>query len=152
MGLDCYIVHGNDRDKEFTYEDDDRIKDINLCGGMLSGSGSDGSFRGKVYEPLVGELMEHPYLWHIEGEDAHITSQELKEQADALKELLHTVREEYGVFGSNPNDTNCPLDIDDDTIVYQSKHGYEYTLKEVCDLETLFRVASERGAVMTVWW
>ena len=50
MGLDCYIVHGNDRDKGFTHEDDDRIKDINLCGGMLSGSGSDGSFRGKVYE------------------------------------------------------------------------------------------------------
>ena len=56
MGLDCYIVHANDRDKSFTHEDDDRLKDINLCGGMLSGGGSDGSFRGKVYEPLIDEL------------------------------------------------------------------------------------------------
>ena len=143
MGLDCYIVHGNDRDKGFTHEDDDRIKDINLCGGMLSGSGSDGSFRGKVYEPLVGELMEHPYLWHIEGEDAHITSQELKQQADALGQLITAKLEDAEWFEEV---------IEDDTIIYQSKHGYEYTFKEVCDLETLFRVASERGAVMTVWW
>mgnify|MGYP006250168729 FL=1 len=143
MGLDCYIVHGNDRDKGFTHEDDDRIKDINLCGGMLSGSGSDGSFRGKVYEPLVGELMEHPYLWHIEGEDAHITSQELKQQADALGQLITAKLEDAEWFEEV---------VEDDTIIYQSKHGYEYTFKEVCDLETLFRVASERGAVMTVWW
>ena len=143
MGLDCYMVHGNDRDKEFTHKDDDRIKDINLCGGMLSGSGSDGSFRGKVYEPLVGELMEHPYLWHIEGEDAHITSQELKQQADALGQLITAKLEDAEWFEEV---------VEDDTIIYQSKHGYEYTFKEVCDLETLFRVASERGAVMTVWW
>ena len=143
MGLDCYKVHGNDRDKGFTHEDDDRIKDINLCGGMLSGSGSDGSFRGKVYEPLVGELMEHPYLWHIEGEDAHITSQELKQQADALGQLITAKLEDAEWFEEV---------VEDDTIIYQSKHGYEYTFKEVCDLETLFRVASERGAVMTVWW
>tara|TARA_B100000513_G_scaffold39723_1_gene15110 strand:- start:354 stop:785 length:432 start_codon:yes stop_codon:yes gene_type:complete len=143
MGLDCFITHGNDRDKPFTHEDDDRIKDINLCGGMLSGHGADGSFRGKVYEPLVGELMDHPYLWHIEGEDAHITSQELKQQADALGQLITAKLEDAEWFEEV---------IEDDTIIYQSKHGYEYTFKEVCDLETLFRVASERGAVMTVWW
>ena len=57
MGLDCYIVHGNDRDRAFTSKDDERLKDINLCGGMLSGSGSDGSFRGKAYEPLIDDLM-----------------------------------------------------------------------------------------------
>ena len=46
MGLDCYIVHGNDRDKAFTSKDDERIKDIHLCGSMFtSGHGSDGSFR-----------------------------------------------------------------------------------------------------------
>ena len=143
MGLDCYIVHGNDRDKGFTYEDDDRIKDISLCGGMFSGNGANGSFRGKVYEPFVGELMEHPYLWHIEGKDAHITSQELKEQADALGQLITAKLEDADELDEV---------VEDDTIIYQSKHGWEYTFKEVCDLETLFRVASERGAVMTVWW
>ena len=28
MGLDCYIRHGNDHDKAFTQEDDERLKDI----------------------------------------------------------------------------------------------------------------------------
>ena len=143
MGLDCYIVHGNDRDKEFTYKDDDRIKDITLCGAMISGNGANGSFRGKVYEPLVGELMDEPGLWHLDGEDAHITSQELKEQADALGQLITAKLEDADELDEV---------VEDDTIIYQSKHGWEYTFKEVCDLETLFRVASEHGAVMTVWW
>ena len=43
MGLDCYIVHGNDRSKDFTSEDEPRIKDVNLCGGMMSGHGADRS-------------------------------------------------------------------------------------------------------------
>ena len=144
MGLDCFIVHGNDRDKKFTYKDDDRLKDINLCGAMISGNGSDGSFRGKVYEPLVAGLMEHPYLWHIEGEDAHITSQELKGYADKLSQLI----EHFRLLDKEEPDEG----LEDDTIVYKEDRGWEYTFKEVCDLETLFRVASERGAVMTVWW
>jgi hypothetical protein len=155
MGLDCYIVHANDHDKAFTHKDDERIKDVSLCGGMLSGGGSDGSFRGKVYEPLIDDLMQHDGgIWHKTEDDnpPYVTSDELKEQAEALEEFLHTVREEYGVSGSDPNDTNCPLDIDDDTIVYQAKDWAEYTLSEVKDLATLLRVASERKAVMHVWW
>ena len=143
MGLDCYVVHGNDRDKPFTHKDDDRIKDINLCGGMMSGDGSDGSFRGKVYEPLVAELMDEPDIWHLDGEDAHITSQELKEQADALGQLITAKLEDADELDEV---------LEDDSIGYQHVWGNEYTFKEVCDLETLFRVASERGAVMTVWW
>ena len=143
MGLDCYVVHGNDRDKPFTHKDDDRIKDINLCGGMMSGDGNDGSFRGKVYEPLVAELMDEPDIWHLDGEDAHITSQELKEQADALGQLITAKLEDADELDEV---------LEDDSIVYQHEWGNEYTFKEVCDLETLFRVASERGAVMTVWW
>ena len=30
MGLDCYIVHGNDRDKAFTSEDAEELKDCNF--------------------------------------------------------------------------------------------------------------------------
>jgi hypothetical protein len=161
MGLDCYIVHGNDHDKAFTHEDDERLKDISLCGGMLSGCGSDGSFRGKAYEPLIDEIMSLSdedfhgcNIWHKSDDDdpPYVTSDELKAQANALEEFLHTVREEYGVFGSDPNDTNCPLDIDDDTIVYQVEDWAEYTLGEVKDLATLLGVAGERGAVMHVWW
>ena len=74
MGLDCYIVHGNDRDKAFTSEDDDRIENVQLCGGLFSGNGFDGSFRGKVYEPLIQELSEGQHTWYIdqEDEDAYI--------------------------------------------------------------------------------
>ena len=152
MGLDCYVVHGNDREKDFTHEDDPRIKDINLCGGMLSGFGADGSFRGKWYEPLMDELMQEDCIWHIEGEDAHITAQELKEQAQALADLLHAVEsdaKEQDLLIDDGKTTLSP-----ETIIYQTHHAspYEYTYQEVQDLELLLRCASERGAVMLCWW
>ena len=147
MGLDCYIVHGNDQDKAFTHEDDERLKDINLCGGMLSGSGSDGSFRGKFYEPLMDELMDTSGIWHKREEydnPPYVTSDELKEQADALADFIQLkvdIADEDGIV------------IGDDDIIYSSGDGYnEYTYREVWDLLTLLRVASERKAVMHVWW
>ena len=153
MGLDCYIVHGNDHDKAFTHEDDERLKDINLCGGMLSGSGSDGSFRGKVYEPLVDELMsisdenfEGQGIWHKSEDDdpPYVTSDELKAQAKVLEEFIQAklqILEEEG------------LTYDDDTIIYGSYEYFgEYTLGEVKDLATLLGVAGKRGAIMHVWW
>ena len=144
MGLDCYVVHGNDRGKDFTHEDDPRIKDINLCGGMFSNFGADGSFRGKFYEPLMDELMQEKGIWHIE-ENSHVPAQELKEQAQALADLLHSIegdaREEE-------------LTLEPDTIIYQTHNASpcEYTYQEVQDLELLLRCASERGAVMLCWW
>lgn len=141
MGLDCYIVHGNDRDKAFTSKDDERIKDIQLCGGMFSGGGNDGSFRGKVYDPLIQELSEGQYTWYIEqDEDNYIPSDTLKEQADILSTFITDIIEEHG-------------DLDDEDTVYITHDGWaEYTYKEVRDLETLLRVASERKAVMCVWY
>ena len=144
MGLDCYIVHGNDRDKAFTHEDDERIKNVQLCGGMFSGGGSDGSFRGKVYEPLIQELSNGEHTWYIDqDEDNFIPTDKLKEQADLLSELLQAVKEVV----EDENET-----MDDDTIVYQTRQEEEYTYKEVHDLMTLLRVAGERKAVMTVWY
>tara|TARA_R110000796_G_scaffold21637_3_gene63652 strand:- start:160 stop:594 length:435 start_codon:yes stop_codon:yes gene_type:complete len=144
MGLDCYIVHGNDRDKAFTHEDDERIKNVQLCGGMFSGGGSDGSFRGKVYEPLIQELSGGEHTWYIDqDEDNFIPTDKLKEQATLLSELLQAVKEVV----EDDNET-----MDDDTIVYQTRQEEEYTYKEVHDLMTLLRVAGERKAVMTVWY
>ena len=149
MGLDCYIVHGNDRDKSFTSEDDERIKDVRLCGGMFSGLGCDGSFRGKVYEPLIQELSSGEHTWYIEqDEDSYIPSDKLKEQATLLSDLLQAVKEIVGVTKET---------MDEDTIVYQTKGEYspyeeEYTYREVHDLMTLLKVASERKAVMCVWY
>ena len=147
MGLDCYIVHGNDRDKDFTSEDEPRIKDVNLCGGMMSGHGADGSFRGKFYEPLIDDLMEDEYIWHLEADDelAHVTAQELKEQAEALADLLHAVE-------SDAKEEERTLEPD--TIIYQTHHAspYEYNYQEIQDLELLLRCASEFNARMVCWW
>ena len=150
MGLDCYIVHGNDRDKPFTHEDDERIKNVNLCGGMFSGYGNDGSFRGKVYEPIIRELSEGKHTWYIQqDEDAYIPSVALKEQANLLAELIQAKTEIADEEGET---------YDDDTIIftvnelYGPLNGEEFTYKEIRDLETLLRVAAERGAVMTVWY
>jgi len=144
MGLDCYMVHGNNRDKPFTHEDDDRIKDISLCGGLFSGYGRDGSFRGKVYDPLIRELSEGMHTWYIQqDEDAYIPSVALKEQANLLAELIQAkvdIADEENIV------------IGDEDIIYQSSCNYEYTYKEVMDLMTLLRVAAERRAVMTVWY
>ena len=147
MGLDCYIVHANNRDEPFTYKDDDRIKDVSLCGGMLSGGGSDGSFRGKVYEPLMDEIMGEDHIWHKQEFDNYtVTTDELKEQAIALGDLMTALLSDAEGEG---------IVLEDDTIVYQLTDSYydaEYTWKEICDLERLLRVASERRAVMEVWW
>ena len=153
MGLDCYIVHGNDHDKAFTHEDDERLKDISLCGGMVSGSGSDGSFRGKAYEPLMDELMSmsdenfHGQgIWHKceEYDDPpYVTSDELKAQAKVLEEFIQAKLEIIEEEGET---------YDDDTIVYQIKDWAEYTYGEVKDLATLLGIAGKRGAVMHVWW
>ena len=153
MGLDCYIVHGNDHDKAFTHEDDERLKDIKLCGGMLSGSGSDGSFRGKAYEPLMDELMSmsdenfHGQgIWHKceEYDDPpYVTSDELKAQAKVLEEFIQAKLEIIEEEGET---------YDDDTIVYQIKDWAEYTYGEVKDLATLLGIAGKRGAIMQVWW
>jgi hypothetical protein len=141
MGLDCYIVHGNDRDKAFTSKDDERIKDVSLCGGMFSGYGNDGSFRGKVYEPLIQELSNGDHTWYIEqDEDNYIPTNILEQQADLLSGFIIDITDEHD---------NKLKDTD---IVHTSIHGEEYTLKEVQDLETLLRVAAERKAVMTVWY
>jgi len=150
MGLDCYIVHGNDRDKAFTSKDDERIKDVRLCGGLVSGYGGDGSFRGKVYEPIIRQLSEGRHTWYIDqDEDAYIPSVALKEQADLLAELIQAKTEIADEEGETYDDDTIIFTV---TELYGPLNGEEFTLKEIRDLETLLRVAAERKAVMTVWY
>jgi hypothetical protein len=153
MGLDCYIVHGNDHDKAFTSKDSVLLEGISLCGGLLSGNGSDGSFRGKVYEPLVDDLMSmsdenfHGQgLWHKceEYDDPpYVTSDELKAQAKVLEEFIQLKTD---IMKENSET------YDYDTIIHTTRCGWEYTYGEVKDLATLLGVAGKRGAVMHVWW
>lgn len=57
MGLDTFASHSPD---EIELSDADvqafSNADISLCGGIFSGGGNDGSFRGKVYAELILEV------------------------------------------------------------------------------------------------
>lgn len=64
MGLDTYARHPKpENDEDATYaslsEEEEKAfgrANIALCGGMMSGNGNDGSFRGKVYSGLIQEI------------------------------------------------------------------------------------------------
>tara|TARA_Y100000114_G_scaffold56199_1_gene51438 strand:- start:745 stop:1197 length:453 start_codon:yes stop_codon:yes gene_type:complete len=150
MGLDCYMVHASDQKKAFTSEDDQRLADIQLCAGLFSGDGSDGSFRGKYYEPLIDHLCGGEYVWHKESKDPTIMpivrNDELADQAKGLRDLLEASQE---VAEQNEEI------LQDDTIIIQVEQRgsiIEYTYKEVRDLEILLRATVEGGGVMQVWW
>ena len=71
---------------------------------------------------------------------------ELKEHAHALGDLMTDLLLDAEGDGTVLND---------DDVVYKTTTSYyenEYTWKEICDLERLLRVASERRAVMQTWW
>ena len=59
MGLDTYASRSPD---EIVLTDEDlqafAHANIALCGGLFSGDGNDGSFRGKVYVMLVLEITD----------------------------------------------------------------------------------------------
>ena len=139
MGLDCYIQID---DKAFEHED---IKDVNLCGGMFRGQGNNGSFRGKVYSPLMDHVLGQEGTWYHEGDEVS-SSCELVRQAEALAQFLSAY---------SPGD-KIKLDdriiIDDETDEEHIFEGEEYSYDEVQDLETLLRVAGENGATLHSWW
>ena len=140
MGLDCYI---QTKDGEaFEHED---IKDVNLCGGMFSGQGNNGSFRGKVYSPLMDHVLGQNGTWYHEGDEVS-SSYELVRQAEALAQFLSAY---------SPGDKIKLEDrtiIDDETDEEHIFEGDEYSYDEVKDLETLLRVAGENGATLHSWW
>ena len=139
MGLDCYIQID---DKAFDHED---IKDVNLCGGMFSGQGNNGSFRGKVYSPLMDHVLGQEGTWYHEGDEVS-SSCELVRQAEALAQFLSAY---------SPGDKIKLPDriiIDDETDEEHIFEGEEYSYDEVQDLETLLRVAGENGATLHSWW
>ena len=57
MGLYTFAAH-TPEDIELTEEDIQAFEEANisLCGGIFSGGGNDGSFRGKVYAEMILEV------------------------------------------------------------------------------------------------
>lgn len=58
MGLDSYFRIKAYNNPGFTFD-----RDLNLCGGLLSGHGNDGSFRGKVYNRLIEHVTGYYSLY-----------------------------------------------------------------------------------------
>ena len=54
MGLDSYARNNNG--SELTEEQEKLFDGIELCGGMFSGNGCGGSFRGKVYNNFIQDI------------------------------------------------------------------------------------------------
>ncbi|WP_421387323.1 hypothetical protein [Agrobacterium tumefaciens] len=122
MGLDSYFKVKNG-DKFVDLAPDGRLSDVNLCGGLVSGNGSDGSFRGKVYDG---------FLKSVTGGDFSL------------------YREEQGIesYGGVPSAIQSWLEEN------PAAEGNDFglTLQEICDLKTLFEVASEQHAILIGWW
>lgn len=81
MGLDTFAAHTPD-DIDLTEEDIQAFKNANisLCGGIFSGDGCGGSFRGKVYIETVFEITgESLYQEWIPPETVHKMYQSLME-------------------------------------------------------------------------
>lgn len=122
MGLDSYFRDNNG--KEMIVE---LGRPINLAGGLFSGNGCDGSFRGKVYASLVEEVTGHS-LYQEE-----ISNKTVKEMAAKL-----------GAFASD--ETN------EAKITYSNPYGYDITWQEVKDLALMFRGFGDAGAKLVGWW
>lgn len=139
MGLDCFILHANDKDKEFK---DKRLENASLCGGMFSGHGN-GSFRGGVYENFVTWLMELndpdcvEHTWHIEPGE-HIQSDTLELYGKLIRNYLEILHED------NPS-----LQAED--VVLEAEYG-GYYVRELEDLALVFEVAAENKCIMEAWW
>lgn len=136
MGLDCYVMKGN-RDEVFK---DDRLDNLTLVGGLFSGHGN-GSFRGGCYEEFVAHLVcASPGFWHLEKDEV-IQTDELRIYGYLLREYL----EDNGL-------NDLPDDHRFEWSLPSSRGTYDYRVKEIKDLATLFEVAAEHNCVMESWW
>jgi len=89
MGLDIYALHGSE--EHLTEEETSSFAEagINLCGGMMSGNGNNGSFRGKVYAEAVEEITsESLYEEWLPPETVATMTQALMERFDELVALM----------------------------------------------------------------
>ena len=101
MGLDTFAAHTPD-DIELTEADIQAFKDadITLCWGILTSDGSEGSFRGKVYESIIREITG------VSLYQEWIPPETVQEMYEAIKayELSKWEDEEIDPKDSEPSD------------------------------------------------
>ena len=108
---------------ELTEEDLRAFKEagLNLCGGMYSGDGSDGSFRGKVYVDIID----------------HITGEYLSQEwipADTVRQMSEALQ------ACDPKRT-----------IEEYEGYEDCTVAELIDLQRFFRICADRGLGLIGW-
>lgn len=94
MGLDTYARNSNDENGALTDQQKQAFASagINLCGGMFSGQGNDGSFRGKVYAHLIeqatGVSLYQDWIEPSTVEGMYEKLTDMKEDIDNLVKFL----------------------------------------------------------------
>jgi hypothetical protein len=99
---------------------------LRLCAGMLSSNG-EGSFRGKVYDPIL-EALSAPSLY-----SETLSNQEIQTIANILEKTP------YEAFQTRLQKTNTTL-------------NWPINREEYEDLTRMFSTYAQTGATLHGWW
>ncbi len=141
MGLDNFF--------ERTLESPERVifpAQVQLCGGIFSGNGSDGSFRGKVYDEFFTQELSHTLYDTLEPDAV----------ADAANQLEYLVETHQGeAWGIQPKAED---DAEADEYAWRPDAGsaelgyHGVTNQELRDLACLFRAAADQKLKLVAWF
>mgnify|MGYP001201622919 CR=1 FL=1 len=128
MGLDNYLK--KDDTTELPSEVLEDLEGLNLCGGMFSGNGTDGSFRGKAYAERVEQVTG------VSLYEAEIPPETLRSMALAMILALDEV----------DLSTSVEEVLDNPTAYYGGIDSEEW------DLIVLFAVGAKHGCTLVSWY
>lgn len=99
MGLDNYLIKNGSRDLDMEVYYD--LEGLSLCGGMFSGNGEDGSFRGKVYsEGVESETGVSLYEDEIPPETLRLMAEAMiKGSGVTVEQVMESPREHIDKVG-----------------------------------------------------
>ena len=129
MGLDNYLT--KDDTTELPSEVLEDLEGLNLCAGMMSGNGTNGSFRGKVYAARVEQVTG------VSLYEAEIPPETLRSMAKAMLLALN----KPWVTSSSVEEV-----LDNPTEYYGGVDSEEW------DLITLFAVGAKHGCTLVSWY
>ena len=124
MGLDSYLFKEKPGDTQFDLP-------MGLVGGMFSGHGSDGSFRGKVYEGVFNYLTEGETLYTEEADNSWV------------RMVASRMRKNLDEAQKDPESMKALL---------RFLNRSDYDMLEVEALVQLFEQAGEKGCKYGGWW
>lgn len=131
MGLDSFFKMPKNPDEEVKQYNLPEFAEPypSLCGGMFSGDGTDGSFRGKVYNPFIEELTG------VSLYEEEINNETLREMVAKFEELF---------------DSGKALDYLKE--FNEKSNWWELKENELFDLYRVFKAFTDVGAHLYGWW